>query len=301
MVSGSSAGTAAPRSLIAASASSVRSERSPTSVVREVDERPQQIGRLGQVLCRRHDLTGNPVVEQDLHLHRAPAQWVAWAVVGAIPEQGLEQAAVIGIVEPGSIGRAKELIREPGKGRRIPLWPLVSGSTFGQAPGDPFDQCATRGPGLGLQRREGDRGQFDRRIDPGSRVGEADIVPPRVRVLGHPPEFAHHVCDRRGYDEGVLHQGAEVMVDVDQAGELVSARQPRPEHDVVAVAENVTHPHRPIGGRLRKLCKPCRFDLRARCELSSDAGTQHVIVTRHLGDHREQRRRFRKRLRRGTS
>ena len=83
------------------------------------------------------------------------------------------------------------------------------------------------------------------------------------------------------------------MVDVDQAGELVSARQPRPEHDVVAVAENVVHPHRPIGGCLRKLCKPCRFGLRARCELASDTGTQHVIVTRHLGDHREQRRRFR--------
>lgn len=70
-------------------------------------------------------------------------------------------------------------------------------------------------------------------------------------------------------------------------------RQPRPEHDVVAVAEDVAHPHRPTDRRLRKLCKPGRFDLRARGKLASDAGTQHVVVIRHLGDHREQGRRLR--------
>ena len=79
----------------------------PDFRVSETDERPQQLRRIGQVLGRRDDLAGNPVVKQHLDLHCAPAQRVAGAVVGAKPQQGLEQAAVIWIVEPGSTRRAK--------------------------------------------------------------------------------------------------------------------------------------------------------------------------------------------------
>lgn len=99
----------------------------------KADEHPQQIRRLGQVLRRCHDLAGNPVVEQDLGLHRAPSQRVIRAVVGAVPQQRPEQFTVIEIIEPGSVCRAKEPIREPSATRWIPLRPLVSGSTFGQA------------------------------------------------------------------------------------------------------------------------------------------------------------------------
>ena len=53
----------------------------------KADERPQQIGRLGQGLPGRHDLSGNPVLKHDLDFHRAPQHLAALAVKTRLPRE----------------------------------------------------------------------------------------------------------------------------------------------------------------------------------------------------------------------
>lgn len=69
------------------------------------------------------------------------------------------------------------------------------------------------------------------------------------------------------------------MVDEDDEGELVAARQSHPEHDVGAVAEDIAHPHRPVGRRLRQAGEPLRSGDRPGGQFTPDTDAQEVVVT----------------------
>ena len=71
----------------------------PAFGVAEPDERPQQVRGLRQIGRVGDELARDPVVQDDLDRHRAPAQRIAGPVVGAEPDHRLEQPAVVGVVE----------------------------------------------------------------------------------------------------------------------------------------------------------------------------------------------------------
>ena len=72
-------------------------------VVAEPDEGAEQLGRLGQIGHVGNDLAGDPVDEQDLDRHRAPAHRVARPVVGAEPQHRFEQAAMVRVVQASRV------------------------------------------------------------------------------------------------------------------------------------------------------------------------------------------------------
>ncbi|MGH8908248.1 MAG: ABC transporter substrate-binding protein, partial [Egibacteraceae bacterium] len=129
-------------------------------VVAEADERAQQRGGFGEVGRVGEDLAAEPVVQQDLHGHRAPSQRVAGPVAGAEPQQRLEQPAVVAVVEAGPERRAEEALGERLLGLGVPVRALVAGAALGQQPGGVAllkGPHAARGMGLSASRWACDR------------------------------------------------------------------------------------------------------------------------------------------------
>ena len=169
------------------------------------------------------------------------------------------------------------------------------GSASGKAVHDPFDEGPARGPGFALLSRVGHRGPRDCGFNPGASVGKVHVIEGDVGVIGRLPKLVDDLIHRHRNDEAVLDDGAEVVVDVDDAGDLLPARQPGSEDDVVAVTQDVAHAHRAMGHGLRELCEPARFRFRPGCELASDAHPQQLVAVSQLGDRDQQRRRLRPR------
>ena len=172
-----------------------------------------------------------------------------------------------------------------------PLRPLVAGSARRHLPDEPLDDRAADRPGVGLERRHGHRRQFDRVRDAGSGVGEGELAPFGVGIVHLRAHQRLEPVDGLGHDEGVLHERAHVVVDVDDGGQVVAVGQTHGQVDVVAVAEHVDHLDRPVHVGLAEPGEPLRQPIAPLRQLPPDAHG-HEVVVGELGDHGQQGRRL---------
>ena len=172
----------------------------PTFGVAEADERPQQVRGLRQVGGVGDDLARDPVLQDDLDRHGTPAQRIAGAVVGAEPDHRLEEAAVVGVVERRPERRGEEPVGQLLLVPLAPLRPFVADATGGHLPGEPLDDRAAHGPGVGLERRDGHRRTLDRLGDADPGVGQVEIAPHGVGIV----DFARMNTSSPAIDSGTM-------------------------------------------------------------------------------------------------
>ncbi|UOY01865.1 hypothetical protein [Blastococcus sp. PRF04-17] len=245
----------------------------------EPDECPEEVRRLGQVVDVGDDLARVPVGQQDLDGHRAPAQRIAGPVIGAEPHEVLEQAPVVRVLESRAEGRAEEALGQCGAGVVGPLRAHVPGPAVREEADRPLEQRAAGRPAVGLDRRIGEGGELHRLGDAGPGVGRVEAGERHVRVVGRRPHHVHQLGRATRDEEGVLHQGAEVVVDEDHGRELVPTGQPDAEHDVVPVAEDVPQlDHGACRLRLIEVEQPARERVAAGGDLAADPVAEHVVA-----------------------
>jgi len=88
--------------------------------------------------------------------------------------------------------------------------------------------------------------------------------------------------------EAVLHDRAEVVIDVHDDGQFVPRAGAPGEHDVVPVAQDMAHHQRTVDRDGRQALQPSRQPVVAHGELAADA-LRDELVTGHLREHGEQR------------
>ncbi len=171
-----------------------------------------------------------------------------------------------------------------------PLTHHVRRAAFRELADQPFDKRAAGRPRLGLERRDDLLGPGDALGDAGTGVGGIEGQPVGVgfRFLVAEPD---QLVDRAVGEEGVLHDGADVVVDVDDCRELAPVGEAHAEEQVVAVAEDVHH----LGGLVHvdfgQPCQPARELVATLAHLVAQAGPRQLVVE-ELGHHGEHRSRL---------
>src|SRR5581483_3401528 len=259
--------------------------------VGEADEGPEQVGGFGEIVGVGDDLAGDPVEEDDLDRRGTPTQGIAGPVVAAEPQERVEQVAVVGVTESGGEPGGEE---PPGESPALlvaPLWSLVAGSAVREEACHPLDQRPADGPGVSLERWEGHGAGGDGSKDPDLGVGRIDVAPRSVGIGVLALRVGHQVAERFGDDEGVLDDGPEVVVDVDDGAELFAGWEAGADHEVVAVAQEVGHLHR--SRRLRSAGRgdPGREWVAPAFERPGDPAPFDLVAAQHA-DRRQQCRRL---------
>ncbi|MGH9026198.1 MAG: hypothetical protein ACRDWD_08815 [Acidimicrobiia bacterium] len=206
------------------------------------DPRTERGRHHGVLLGRARHLARPPVGQQDLHDDRAPPQRPSVEVIAAEVDEvaGDDRGGVIAGERHALVG--EEVGDEPVARLIVELGRARDGASGRHQRKARVDDGPLRRERLGLDGRDGDVREVERRPDARGGVGERDRRERGVGIVGgERAEVPERGVDPVGYDEGVLHEGAKVVVDVDAERVRPAARVSAPDEHVVAVAEDVGH------------------------------------------------------------
>ena len=208
-------------------------------VVAIADECADQIGKFREVGRLGDHLAREPVVEQQLDRHRTPAKRVARRVVGAEPQHRLEEAALVLMIERGAEPGGEEVSSDGCRLLGGPLLAFGSDRARGQLAQDPLHQRPAHRPAVRAEGRVEARSLLDGCLDHGTCGRGVGAGQSLIGVVDRCPDLEREVLERLGDHEGVLHDRAEVVVDVHQDRQEVPGRQHHADQVVVAVAQHM--------------------------------------------------------------
>ena len=148
---------------------------------------------------------------------------------------------------------------------------------------NPLHDRADAGPRVGLVRWITQRPGFDRFAHARPGIGEAELD---HRVVGRNPLAlvpdlvppTQKIVDGQVHKEGVLHDGAEVVVDVHDDGHVTVARQVNADGHVVTVAQHILQLVGAVRRNLVESQQPARQRVVSLRDVAAEALTLHVVV-----------------------